>query len=155
LLDRRFFDEAFQLELERANDTNGLLFLTLVDIDNLKMFNDNNGHAAGDMVIKRIARILDRAHHGDNYIVSRIGGDEFAILVSGMGAEETCQMAEGLRFTIDNDDLLSVGKVKASFGIAVFPQDGMTPEKIMRAADEQLYQSKNAGGNRVSYNGLK
>jgi diguanylate cyclase (GGDEF)-like protein len=149
LFNRRFFEEALLAECERAKDTDGIFSVIFLDLDKFKKINDTHGQAQGDKLIKRVGIVLDRTH-SRGQTLSRIGGDEFAILVPGLGTEEAFQMADGLRFALGKDNVLRKWQVTGSFGVASYPQDGTTPDNILRAGDEQVYQSKQAGGNRVS-----
>ena len=101
------------------------------------------------MVLQRIGEILEQSCSRDQ-ILTRIGGDEFGILVPGLGTDQAYDLADKIRFALGMDSLLRARKVTGSFGIASYPKDGNTRDEILRTADDHLYLSKRAGGNHVS-----
>ncbi len=149
LLGRRFFDETLLAECKRSKGAKEIFSVILLDLDNFKAINDTYGHAQGDKLIKRVGLVSDQTCSRDQ-TVSRYGGDEFAILASGLGTQQAYQLADRLRSALVTDVVLKRRKVTGSFGVASYPRHGKTPQKIVEAADEQMYVSKQAGGNRVS-----
>ncbi len=150
LPNRRTFNLNFQKALhlyKRDNIPRSVIFF---DIDNFKLINDTYGHLAGDRVLKRIATILNIQIRNSDYI-SRWGGEEFLILLQDSSLEDTFDVAQKLRLAFENDielhDLIK-GGVTASFGVATFQPDD-TLEKIVKRADEALYQAKYKGKNCV------
>jgi diguanylate cyclase (GGDEF)-like protein len=141
LLDRRFFDEALLEEFKRAKDANGPFSVILLDLDKFKSINDTYGHIEGDTLLTRVGLVLQRTNP-PRHTLSRFGGDEFAVIASGLEIEQACQLAERLTFAIATDNVLKKMKVTGNFGVASYPRDGLTPEALVRAADERLYQSK-------------
>jgi diguanylate cyclase (GGDEF)-like protein len=137
---------AFMRELERgvaeSVEAGNPLALVMLDLDGLKEVNDRHGHAAGDDCIVRIGRLL-RTELRPHDRAFRIGGDEFAILLPGTdvsGAEEvTARLVEWL----ERRSRSSVLRTKASFGAAATSAEHDAPEKLLRAADEAMYRSKN------------
>ena len=148
LLDRRFFEEALSEELERSSAAN-ILSVILLDLDNFKSVNDIHGHAEGDALLSYAGQVLRRTVP-QKFTLSRIGGDEFAVIASGLETEQACQLAEKLRSALANDTVLKKMKVTGTLGVASYPQDGNVPEVLIRVGDERLYKAKQSGGNRVS-----
>jgi diguanylate cyclase (GGDEF)-like protein len=143
LLDRRFFEETLSEEINRANSANGTFSLIVLDLDKFKSINNAYGHQEGDRLLVRVGAVLQRATP-QTHILTRIGGDEFAVIAPGLETEQVTQLAEKLRSALATDNVLKKMKVKGSFGVATYPPDGTTPEVLIRIADERLYQSKSA-----------
>jgi diguanylate cyclase (GGDEF)-like protein len=127
--------------------------LILIDLDDFKGVNDTHGHPFGDALLKAVAERLTEAA-GDNAIVARIGGDEFALLQQRCGSDEcSIQLAEHVLesirkpFTID-DFMLTV---RPSLGVARSPRDGDDLETLFKAADLALYSAKSGGRDRIGY----
>lgn len=120
--------------------------------DHFKRVNDTHGHDAGDVVLTQVAEIL-RAHVRSSDIACRFGGEEFALVLPGATAEAVALRAEEIREAIARFNARYRGRqlagVTASFGVAVFPHHAAEPESLLRAADQALYQAKEAGRNRV------
>jgi diguanylate cyclase (GGDEF)-like protein len=158
----------FQLNVEeilndsKAADVGGSLMF--IDVDNFKMVNDLHGHEIGDYLLKAIShRIEDcatkQSTEGANSseknrhapCVSRIGGDEFAILMPGLtGKAEISrflnELVEGIKF-LEDEMLLDI-RCSASIGVAEYPKDGIRLNELMRCADIAMYQAKKEGKNR-------
>jgi diguanylate cyclase (GGDEF)-like protein len=146
LANRRTFTLALSRELARTR--RGSRFAVLaVDLDKFKNVNDTFGHAAGDELLKYVSQRL-RGMVRASDIVSRIGGDEFAILQTDVTSPEDARsLAERIVSQLSAPFELASGPVSigASVGVAVGPDDGVTGEAIMQAADMGLYQAKDAG----------
>lgn len=146
LPNRAFFEahtEQVLAEARRAKRPTALLFL---DLDNFKVVNDSLGHAAGDKLLQAVARQLGLVvRQTDN--LSRLGGDEFTLLLADTGSSQASAVAEHVLtalqqpFVIEGHEL-SIG---ASIGIALFPSDGDDVESLLRCADSALYAAKAAG----------
>jgi diguanylate cyclase (GGDEF)-like protein len=153
LYNRRFLEATLEQELHRSGRHHTGLGVIMADIDKFKLFNDSFGHTAGDIVLKEVAALLRRSVRTED-IVCRYGGEEFLIVLPDSSLESVSERAEQLRDAIAKLDLQhaghALGKVTASFGIS-FSQDGvLTPEILLRYADEALYESKRRGCNCVS-----
>ncbi|MGD8106975.1 bifunctional diguanylate cyclase/phosphodiesterase [Pantoea sp. FN0302] len=126
------------------------LVMFSLDLDHFKPINDLYGHAAGDQVLNEVSQRL-RVCLGEEDLLSRQGGDEFILLLSGLSSHEEiearcrCLMDEIHKPFNVAGQLVNVG---ASIGIACAPQDALQPEELLRMADIALYQSKNLGRNR-------
>ena len=124
----------------------------MIDVDHFKRFNDNFGHAAGDAVLRDLGQLLHRHVRGDD-IASRYGGEEFALVLAETSLEVARERAETLREAGEQLQVQyrgqTVGSISLSFGVAVFPEHGATPDALLQAADAALYRAKRSGRNRV------
>jgi diguanylate cyclase (GGDEF)-like protein len=148
LLNRRGFQEVFDLELERARRADQPLSLIVGDLDHFKRVNDTHGHAAGDEVLRRVAHAIRGAKRGFDR-AARIGGEEFAILAPDSDEHGAYMLAERIRAAVHEafadgpDDQLSI-----SFGISTHPLHGQSADSLLRTADQALYAAKRLGRNR-------
>ena len=149
LANRRRFTEALRRELGRARRTGLPLSLVLVDVDHLKKVNDTFGHPAGDSAIRHVAGAL-RESRRDTDVVARFGGEEFALLLPGTDHPGAVKAAERVRVRLSTTLVDMVGQVTASMGVATWPQDGATEERLVWVADQRLYAAKEGGRNRVA-----
>jgi diguanylate cyclase (GGDEF)-like protein len=138
VLNRRAFFERLEEDLVRARRTNAPLTLVLCDVDRLKAINDAHGHPAGDRALRAIADLLNSNVRASDS-VGRIGGDEFA--VSLPGAEEADAMLHRLCEEPPEVEP-EVEGLRASFGTAHAPEDGVTRDALIAAADRRLYEQK-------------
>jgi diguanylate cyclase len=151
LLNRRGFD----LQMQRIRH-DGLAGCTLVmaDIDHFKAINDAHGHLLGDKVIVAVANVL-RSCIGDRGPIARIGGEEFAVLLSQTESAAGAELAERIRAAVEGgkirraDTEESIGNVTLSLGLAT-AGDNEAFEAMIARADRALYLSKSAGRNRVT-----
>src|SRR6266700_3788619 len=146
---RRFFWEALNSEWKRASRSGRPFSVVLMDLDKFKEVNDTKGHLEGDLVLARVGRLLEQKCRQSN-VVARYGGDEFIILMPETGMEQAQILAERLRLWLSTDPMLAEHHITGSFGVGSFPAHGFSVEDIIRLADEGMYLSKHAGGNRVS-----
>ncbi len=155
LANRKLFHDRLEAELDNARSAGRSVALLLFDLDNFKRVNDSLGHAAGDSLLQDVARRLE-AGLGNSETVTRLGGDEFMVILPGLKAGrslEASQTAEGILrcfeepFTVRNRQLL----ITASVGISLFPADGQDPEMLVKNADMAMYRAKNTGGNRYRF----
>ncbi len=153
LYNYRYFQEALFREIARSRRYGKPLSLILLDVDSFKKYNDEHGHQMGDDVLRGIGEILlGRIRKSD--IAARYGGEEFVVLLPEAGREYGMRIAGELRETIAGHlfhgrETQSRRIVTASFGMAVFPEDGSDPASLIRVADRKMYLAKQAGGNRV------
>lgn len=151
LANRRQFEEQFAFALGGAHAEGRPLALLYLDLDGFKPVNDSLGHAAGDVLLCEVARRFASVVR-DSDLVARIGGDEFAIVLTALqdGAAavtlaERCIQALASGFVLDGTPVT----VGASVGIAMFPDHGQTPTDLIESADRAMYAAKAAGRNRV------
>ncbi|ALM84122.1 GGDEF domain-containing protein [Bordetella sp. N] len=146
---RRQLDEALALFVTDPESKGALL---LVDIDMFKAFNDRYGHLAGDACLRQVAQcLLQRLQRRD--LLTRFGGEEFAVLMPDAQLEEAAETAERLREAVQREPFSVQGSlvnVTISIGVAVRQgHDLNTPDALIGAADTALYAAKHAGRNRV------
>ncbi len=154
LYNRRFLEEFLMRELARADRKKHPLTIITLDIDHFKRINDTLGHSAGDMVLRRIGLLL-QGYVRESDIACRIGGEEFALLLPEVPISIAAQRAEDIRKAVHDMSLKhedqELGAITVSLGVAAFPEHGTTPELLIRAADQALYDAKYAGRDRVAY----
>ncbi|AGL21676.1 bifunctional diguanylate cyclase/phosphodiesterase [Actinoplanes sp. N902-109] len=147
---RELLDQASRSFLDRTTD--GMLAMLLIDLNHFKEVNDTLGHAAGDDVLREVARRLeDAAHPGD--LVARLGGDEFAVLLTrlptpAVAGHRAAAMLACLEPSIVVDGMQLT--VEAAGGIALAPGSGGVQE-LMRRADVAMYQAKRSGQSTATY----
>jgi diguanylate cyclase (GGDEF)-like protein len=152
LFNRRFLEESLDRELARARRNRDVLAILMVDVDHFKHFNDTFGHEAGDLVLQSVGRFLREGVRQED-VACRYGGEEFSLLLPGMQPDLAFARAERLRIGIEGlriqfgSQLL--GPITASFGMAMFPDNGNEPGYLFQQADAALYRAKKEGRNRV------
>jgi diguanylate cyclase (GGDEF)-like protein len=150
LYNRRFFSVRLEEEMSRYRRFNHPVSLVLMDLDGFKAVNDDMGHGVGDETLRDIGQILMKHSRGIN-VVSRYGGDEFAVLLVETSKAGAQLYADRIRQVIEGYPFSHRRPITASFGIASLPDDeATTSENLIRAADEALYVAKRAGRNQVA-----
>jgi diguanylate cyclase (GGDEF)-like protein len=153
LANRRAFERHVLAGLKAARvEGDSRLSISIIDLDNFKRVNDLYGHAAGDTLLNEIASGL-RAVAGQEDLVARIGGDEFALV--SRGADSTSSRAAGVRCVKAVEDaVVRAGyaecDVSATVGYAIFPDHGETLTELVQAADSALMQAKDDGKHTVA-----
>jgi two-component system cell cycle response regulator len=135
-----------------ATGQGGNISVMMVDVDHFKAINDQFGHACGDQALKTIADTLrNRTRVFDT--VARYGGEEFVVVMPGAGAQDAANAAERLRSSIERMAFSphpgANCRVTVSIGVAHSDGSDVTPEVLLQAADQAMYQAKRAGRNRV------
>lgn len=151
LLNRKFLSVVLNKEINFSRQRKSSFALLAIDIDYFKLVNDQYGHEAGDMVLQQIATILLNSSRGGDYIF-RMGGEEFLVLLVDVGMGNATKMAEKLRKLVECEDFRlpmdKMMKLTISIGLAV--HNGHPDyQRVLRLADDALYQAKNTGRNRV------
>ena len=139
-LNQRAFLERLELELQRARRTQVAVTLVMYDLDQFKALNDGHGHPAGDAALRSFTRILERNVRATD-AVGRVGGDEFALILVGADAADTARILDRVATTLEEDPP-ALGEVRASYGTARAPEDGLTRDELVEAADRRLYDHK-------------
>ncbi len=153
LYNYRYFKEQLIQEVTRAKRHNTSVSIAMIDIDYFKNYNDTHGHPAGDLVLKTIAELLHNNIRKID-IAARYGGEEFALILAETDKQAAAFVANKIKILIerqkfDYEETQPNGKLTISMGIATFPNDGMTPDELVKIADQRLYCAKKAGRNRV------
>ena len=152
LFNRHFMQIALDRELVRAIRHRSNLAVFMIDVDHFKQFNDRFSHAAGDTVLREVARALQTAVRAED-VVCRYGGEEFTIILPEILDSLAVERAENLRNSVAalqtnlGNDIFS--EVTISIGVAFFPAHGSTSESLLRQADAALYRAKHEGRNRT------
>ena len=133
-LNRRGFEQRMVQEIDRCRRDDSVLGLCILDLDGFKEVNDRDGHAAGDaLLVLIVERITSALRPGD--AIGRLGGDEFAVVLPGTGDSDAEAVIGRLREAL-------AGHFGASFGHSCFPAHGVSPDELLRHADESLYAAK-------------
>jgi len=151
VLNRRAFFQRFGDEIERSRRYKHDIAVVMIDVDHFKKFNDMEGHVYGDQALKKISQLFT-SNLRKTDVLARYGGEEFVLMLPetpGAGAMDKC---ERLRVAIETTTF--TGKTAEAFltvsmGVSTFPSDGSTTEELVKAADQALYEAKEAGRNRV------
>jgi diguanylate cyclase (GGDEF)-like protein len=150
LVNRREFERQLNLLVSDRRSNACALF---VDLDYFKLVNDGAGHAAGDVLLKRIAYALQKqVRTGDT--VGRVGGDEFAVLLRGCGLQQALQLAENARAQVELYGICEADpslRVTASIGVVEINATHRSLADVLEAADQACYEAKHAGRNAVRH----
>jgi len=153
LYNRRFLEEFLLRELARADRKKHALSVITLDIDHFKRINDTLGHGAGDVVLRRVGLLL-QGYVRESDIACRVGGEEFSLLLPEASMQIAAQRAENIRGGVHDLRLKydghNLGSITISLGVAAFPEHGTTPDALVRAADQALYDAKSRGRDRVA-----
>ncbi len=164
LPNRTYYRKLLSRALDHARRHNRIMATMIIDLDSFKRINDTLGHAVGDSLLKSVAKRLRFALRSSDCVarfrsdvsntISRLGGDEFIILLNEMGKVDDAAMVAGrllselaAPFFLDGNEVV----VTASIGIAVFPMDGDDADTLFRNADLAMYHAKSLGRNKYQY----
>lgn len=148
---RRYFDEAIERELSRCRRYGRALSLLLIDVDHFKRINDTFGHLAGDAVLKEVASAIQKRIRKED-LLSRYGGEEFAVLTPEIDHKGAQAMGEKVRKVIEKHEFSFDGEVipvTISCGVATLGKKGDEAAALVQRADEKLYEAKESGRNKV------
>ncbi|MFS2158511.1 sensor domain-containing diguanylate cyclase [Pseudomonas sp. Pseusp122] len=123
--------------------------LVTLDIDHFKQVNDRYGHDVGDVVLKKLAGLMQACSRESDY-ACRVGGEEFLVLLPGVPLDAAAEFAERLRIKVQQEAIDSVGSITISLGVAHWPGSADEITDVLKAADEEMYLAKQRGRNRVS-----
>lgn len=146
---RRFFQEKLEEHMRLYHNEGRTFSLMLADIDYFKKVNDTYGHQIGDVVLIKLASILQSFARPDD-VVARFGGEEFTIILSNTSTSEAKQLAEQLNRVVEQAQWEEIGSLTISIGIATFTKQD-TGTTIVLNADQALYASKQNGRNRATH----
>jgi len=154
---KRYIYETLPYEIVKGAAHKTPLTVLMVDIDDFKIINDTYGHMAGDYVLKGFAKILKSYTRKEKDWVARFGGDEFLVVLGETDTVDGHHIAERMRqkvaattITYGDQSIRCTG----SFGGCTILSAGMSSEKLIECADQQLYQSKKEGRNKVSFGNM-
>jgi diguanylate cyclase (GGDEF)-like protein/PAS domain S-box-containing protein len=154
LLNRRRFNEELEREVARTKRHGGRAVLLVIDVDRFKLVNDSLGHPAGDDVLRAVARTLEGRLRSTD-VISRIGGDEFAVIavVSERDAQGR-QLADEVATAIRRQTIVASGsavKVTSSIGVAPIASDtGLSADELFITADDAMYRAKRSGRDQIA-----
>jgi diguanylate cyclase (GGDEF)-like protein len=147
----RFLMSSLETEMKRARRFNQEFSFVMLDVDNLKLYNDKHGHLSGSQALKEIAIIIkDNCREID--FVSKYGGDEFGILLPQTNLYGAEKVTRRIIHAVSKHRFIEseAGLLTCSAGIACFPRDGTSVSELINSADKALYQAKRAGKNQLS-----
>jgi diguanylate cyclase (GGDEF)-like protein len=149
-LNKRYFDETFGKEVARAHQTEMPLSIVLFDIDHFKKINDTYGHPAGDAVLKNVAAAIS-AQLRDGDTLFRVGGEEFALVLTATPKDLAVQAAEATRGLIEGLVTEVTGaRIAATLSLGVAQlRSSEEPSALYQRVDARLYAAKRGGRNRV------
>ncbi|MGE5527320.1 MAG: PAS domain S-box protein [Methanosarcina sp.] len=154
LFNRRRLEEELERELATAARFGGGGAVLVLDLDHFKLVNDSLGHAAGDELIANVSQILRRRLRSSD-VLGRMGGDEFAVVLPRVSAEQACEVGRSLLEDIRKNGQIPQteggGRVTASVGVASFGDEaGATAQDLLARADIAMYDAKEAGRDRIT-----
>jgi diguanylate cyclase (GGDEF)-like protein len=150
----RYLEQRMREEYERTRRHGGRTAVLFMDLDGFKKVNDRFGHELGNTVLRELAHLLlEQTRHSD--VLGRMGGDEFLALLPETPREEARLLAERIteavrQYRFELEDNGEVDFVRISVGVAAYPDNGETMDRVMAAADQAVYKSKQQGGDSVS-----
>ena len=151
LYNRAYFFTAVDREIQRSRRFKRGFCLLMMDLDGLKSINDRYGHYHGDLILRGVAHIIRAGLRGVD-IAARYGGDEFVALLPETDPSGAFVVAEKIR-QLATEMIVDVGgqkiRTSLSIGLVSYPDDGLTSDELMIAADQAMYSSKRLGKNRV------
>ncbi len=153
LYTHRYFQDAFDAELRRADRYGDFVSIILTDIDHFKKFNDTYGHQIGDLVLKETADVFKQAVR-EMDIVARYGGEEFTIVLPQTNKTGAVKLADRLRQAVEKREYQTekgVLHVTISLGVSTFPVDARDKTELIKLADQALYGAKEGGRNCVRF----
>ncbi len=153
LYNKRYLMKALGEMIRDAEQSGQPLSLFLFDIDHFKVFNDTQGHQAGDVLLKELSALV-ASKCGKEALVARYGGEEFVVVMPGTPPERGIEKAEAIRAAIAGHPFAHresqpLGVVSISGGVAGFPTDGTSAATLLEFADQALYEAKRATRNKV------
>ncbi len=153
LPNRHLFQDRLEHEVQHAKRTNTSVALLFIDLDRFKEVNDALGHGTGDQLLQEVAHRICASTRAED-TVARIGGDEFTVILTKIEHAQDAQhiaqkIVERLAepFMLNNKEV----QISASIGISLHPRDAVTPEDMIRSADQAMYVAKNTGGSRTRF----
>ncbi|MEO5799716.1 MAG: GGDEF domain-containing protein [Gemmatimonadales bacterium] len=152
LFNRPYAEDFLENEVLQTARTKTSMVVGMLDVDHFKNFNDTFGHAAGDMALKELARVLKAALRRTD-VVARYGGEEILLVMPGTDITRAMEKLDEVRVQIGLTDIVlprgGTSRITVSIGVAGFGVDGTDVDALLDIADRRLYQAKDAGRNRI------
>ncbi len=152
LYNRRYMNATLDREILRADREASTVGLVILDIDHFKRINDQHGHETGDRVLQCLGVFLKQRIRGDD-VACRFGGEEFVLILPGVGLDDLVRRAESLCYEIAQGEFgVGVSELPAltvSMGVGLYPAHACAQDDLLICADAALYRAKSAGRNRV------
>lgn len=152
IFNRRYFNAKIEEESHRAYRQGYNLYLILIDVDRFKEYNDANGHCLGDNLLRHLAHVISTSIRENVDWAFRYGGDEFAAIVAQATKDQAEKIANRIRLNYNSAHLnptsLSIGVARLEYEKTLTLEENIN--RLIGKADESLYISKNAGGDRIS-----
>lgn len=152
---RRYWWERLDAAWAQAIEDQSSVAVVMLDVDNFKDINDRVGHHGGDECLRQITGIIDRCADPEGMVVGRYGGEEFVVLLAGVGLDAAAAVAERIRDDVARKEVSTSVSAQSvcmtvSAGVAAaMPRTGDSPDELMKNVDLALYAAKDAGRNRV------
>lgn len=152
LPNRFLFIDKLNEKIKLADRTNKTLAIFFIDLDNFKNINDSLGHSIGDIVLTNIANRLKKSIRVTD-IASRLGGDEFTIIVSECDIDSLSLIANKIIDNVQEEMIVDNNKfyITSSIGISIYPKDGLNSSILLRNADAAMYAAKDDGKNKYRF----
>lgn len=155
LYNHRYFQERLDREIKNAKNDNDNpnLGLIMIDLDYFKYYNDTFGHQKGDILLKKIGETI-KENIKDSDVVCRYGGDEFSVILLNTDSKEAADIAEKIRESIDSKKFFQSKNdpnkyITASIGVAIYPDNALDKDSLIKKADDAMYKAKYLSKNRV------
>ncbi|MBA6327481.1 EAL domain-containing protein [Colwellia sp. MB02u-6] len=153
LTNRYSFEEALRLNITQQPRDDAKLALILFDLDNFKFINDSHGHDIGDLLLKQVSNRIYKCTR-ENELFSRVGGDEFSIILNHLKSiDNVTRVSQRILNCFDEPFNISGIEIKmaASIGIAIFPDNSVSANELLKYADIAMYRAKKLGRNQICY----
>ncbi len=154
LYNRRYATQHMQKIVNRARDSESEFAVMMLDLDNFKRINDIQGHEAGDMVLQEFSHRIQENVRGVD-LVARMGGEEFLVVMPDAGAMVAKHVSERLRRAVNSKPFVTKAgeeiNITVSIGVAIGKPSDDEPEKLVKCADQALYEAKAGGRDLVSF----
>ena len=146
----RYLKTALRRELDRAVRFHEAFSILMLDVDNLKAYNERFGHLRGSTVLKQLAYVIKTTARSIDF-VAKYGGDEFLLILPHTPKEGALVLAERVRMAVASQPFPEVarGEITCSVGVSTYPEDGQSVGEMIESADIALYDAKHGGKNRV------
>lgn len=148
----RYFIKKLEEEKRRASRYDLPLSLIMIDIDHFKKLNDRHGHESGNLVLKKLAKIIQKCIR-DVDIFARYGGEEFAVILPQTPQKVANKIGERIRKQVEKAEFLNINhetiNITVSIGLSSYPENGFSEEELVSVADQALYRAKGEGRNKV------